>query len=252
MGIENSDLMTYLARPPDTKALLDRLKRGAVTIAADWSGGPKTLTIPQLGQESASALRTSLSDSFCRNPIVVVRCHGQGRAAANDIEDFEARCGHGNSIVLKHKRGNSTLTAISTPSPKSRRCAGQSGPNDQLRGRCSSGDRTPPHYQFRAVDTQIDPLQVKPPGQTFVSGAQVIAFKPTLKTCLPGRTLDPGFTSHGRRTKPATCYLTIPFPPGLDPGRPTDAQTENDDPQPQVVVAFGLRITNCDPSIPSV
>jgi hypothetical protein len=28
-------------------------------------------------------------------------------------------------------------------------------------------------------------------------------------------------------------------------------QAENDDPQPQVEVAFGLRITNCDPSKPS-
>ena len=29
-------------------------------------------------------------------------------------------------------------------------------------------------------------------------------------------------------------------------------QVEKDDPQPQVVVALGLRITNCEPSRPSV
>gem|GEM_PF-4349621 len=33
---------------------------------------------------------------------------------------------------------------------------------------------------------------------------------------------------------------------------PSSAQAENDDPQPQVLVAFGLRITNCEPSSPSV
>lgn len=30
------------------------------------------------------------------------------------------------------------------------------------------------------------------------------------------------------------------------------SQTENEEPQPQVVVALGLRITNCEPSSPSV
>ena len=29
-------------------------------------------------------------------------------------------------------------------------------------------------------------------------------------------------------------------------------QTENEEPQPQVLVAFGFRITNCEPSRPSV
>ncbi len=33
---------------------------------------------------------------------------------------------------------------------------------------------------------------------------------------------------------------------------PGSHYTENDDPQPQVVWALGLRITNCAPSTPSV
>ena len=39
------------------------------------------------------------------------------------------------------------------------------------------------------------------------------------------------------------CGLSTPSgPPGLANGH-----TENDEPQPQVVVALGLRITNCEP-----
>lgn len=41
--------------------------------------------------------------------------------------------------------------------------------------------------------------------------------------------------------------------PVMKPGlKQDDAQAENEEPQPQVVVALGLRITNCAPSSPSV
>ncbi|KOS92330.1 hypothetical protein DM47_2042 [Burkholderia mallei] len=61
-----------------------------------------------------------------------------------------------------------------------------------------------------------------------------------------------------RRTNTVSTRDAPPSPHGRDPGKKngapspvfigrTSVQTENDEPQPQVVVAFGFLMTNCAP-----